>query len=87
MRNKTLGHTMTYDMPQLTMKDVLKHTSGSLLTTLTPTGLGVTERHNYQGDGASLDMRPRVTYTFKQFRKDSVKDHTKAILPTVRKLK
>ena len=26
----------------------------------------------------------RVTYTFKQFRKDSIRDHTKAILPTVK---
>ena len=29
----------------------------------------------------------RIKYTFKQFRKDSVKEHTKAILPTVRKIK
>ena len=53
------------------MSDLLKQTSVSFpASSLTPK------------IGNTGDMR--VTYTFKQFRKDSVRDHTKAILPTVK---
>ena len=53
------------------LTDLLKQTAVSFpASSLTP---------KMGNDG---DMR--VTYTFKQFRKDSVKEHTKAILPIVK---
>ena len=76
-RSQTLGETIVSDRHNYTSRasvpltDLLKQTSVSFpASSLTPK------------PGNDGDMR--VTYTFKQFRKDSVKEHTKAILPIVK---
>merc|ERR1712151_474857 len=90
-RNKTLGQTLTSDIPQqsrmsIPLEDLLKPNHDSLPSTLTPKPQPpLTSLRQHLNEDGSSDMR--ITYTFKQFRKDSVKEHTKAILPTVRKIK
>ena len=97
-RNKTLGQTLTSDIPQqsgmsIPLEDLLKPNHDTLPSfrthensTLTPKPQPpLTSFRQHANEDGSADMR--ITYTFKQFRKDSVKEHTKAILPTVRKIK